>query len=187
MPTYSHNIPDQPSGHALPIRRTPAYGALTATVTTPDLIGCYTHYFHGRTTPCEKPNCDACNEGIPYRWHAYLAALDKKTALHFIFEVTAAGAEPFTTYRDHHGTLRGCLFQAQRWRQRPNGRILIQTKPADLTGILLPAPPDMVKCLATLWSLNGVPPKSTKRSPEKKTKIFPIREEHQQPTPIPDE
>lgn len=169
MPRYSHNIPDAPSGPALPIRRAPAYSALVAIATAQDLIGTYTHYYKGRTIPCESPNCDACQNGIPFRWHAYLSAWDCKTALHFIFEVTAAGAEPFIDYRDHHGTLRGCLFSARRWKERPNGRVLIQTKPADLREIRLPQPPDMEKCLSILWSLSEKDVKTTGRQPEKRT------------------
>lgn len=154
MPTYTNQIPAPSSGPALPIRRTPPQTPLIAIVTSDDLIGTYTHYFKGRTQPCETPNCEPCQEGIPFRWHAYLSAWETKTALHFIFETTAAGAEPFTDYRDHHGTLRGCLFQAKRWLQRPNGRLLIQTKPVDLKEIRLPQPPDLIKCLAILWNLS---------------------------------
>lgn len=175
MPTFSHDIPDQTHGYSLPIKRTPAYTKLKAIVTSTDLLGCYTHYWHGRTQPCEAPNCEPCENGMPYRWHAYLAAMETQNALHFIFEVTATGAEPFITYRDAHGTLRGCLFQAERWRQKANGRILIQTKPADLTEIQLPDAPNMVTCLATLWSLPMGNNKTTKRSPEKRTAIAPTQ------------
>ena len=169
MPNYTHNIPDSPSGPALPIRRTPAYTPMQAIVTSPDLIGTYTHYYKGRTVPCESPDCEPCQEGIPFRWHAYLAAHDRKTALHFIFEVTAAGAEPFIDYRDSHGTLRGCLFQARRHMQRQNGRVLIQTKPADLTEIRLPKPPDLTKCLAILWNLPNGEVKKNGVNPQKRT------------------
>lgn len=153
MPTYTSSIPDTPRGPALPIRRAPANGNLLAIITAADLIGTNTHYYKGRTMPCELPNCEPHDHGIPFRWHAYVSAWEVKTGLHFIFETTAAGAEPFIEYRDHHGTLRGCLFSAKRWQQRPNGRILIQTKPADLKEIRLPQAPDLVKCLAILWSL----------------------------------
>jgi len=174
MPIFTTTIPAQPHGHALPIRRTPTFGNLTAIVTTADLIGCYTHYWHGRTIPHEAENCEPCQAGMPYRWHSYVAAWETKTALHFIFEVTANGAEPFITYRDHHNTLRGCLFQAKRWKEKPNGRILIQAKPADLAEVNLPAPPDMEKCLATLWSLGTPDPGPKHRDPEKRTAIAPI-------------
>jgi len=153
MPTYTNAIPTQPRGPALPIRRAPASGHLAAIITSDDLIGTNTHYYKGRTMPCEAPECDACSHGVPYRWHSYCAAWEPKTALHFIFETTATAAEAFIEYRDHHKTLRGCFFSAKRWQQRPNGRILIQTKPADLTEYRLPTGPDLTRCLAILWSL----------------------------------
>jgi len=153
MPTYTNTIPDPAHGPALPIRRAPAAGQLVAIITSPDLVGTNTHYYKGRTMPCEAPECEPCRNGVPYRWHSYVSAWETKTALHFIFECTAAGSEPFIEYREHHGTLRGCIFQARRWQQRPNGRILLQTKPADLNEMRLTKPPDLVKCLATLWSL----------------------------------
>lgn len=153
MPTYTNTIPDPSRGPALPIRRAPAIGHLAAIITSEDLIGTNTHYYKGRTMPCELPNCEPHEKGIPYRWHSYCAAWEPKTGLHFIFECTAAGSEPFIQYRDHHGTLRGCFFSAKRWQQRPNGRILIQTKPADLTEFRIPNPPNLVQCLAILWSL----------------------------------
>lgn len=153
MPVWSNEIPTDPRGPALPIQRTPAFKPLVAIITTPDLVGTYTHYFKGRTAPCEKPECEACRNGLPFRWHAYVAAEETSTALHFIFETTAMGAEPFIDYRQQTGTLRGCLFEATRWQKRPNGRILIRTKPADLTERRLPAAPDLLKCLAILWDL----------------------------------
>lgn len=169
MPRWSQTIPEKPKGPALPILRTPAFKPLTAIITSNDLVGTFTHYFHGRTCPCEAPDCEACREGIPYRWHAYLSAIDCDNGLHFLFEVTAAGAEPFISYRDAHTTLRGCLFQARRWNSRPNGRILIQTKPADLTKRSLPPGPDLIKCLAILWDLPSNGLKAKGHNPEKRT------------------
>ena len=153
MPKWSSTIPKDPKGPALPIKRTPAFKKLTAVVTTENLIGTMTHYFKGRTKPCELPDCEACRAGIPYRWHAYLAAEEVSTALHFIFETTAMGAEGFIDYRKAHGTIRGCLFEAARWKQRPNGRILLRMKPADLGQRRLPQGPDLIKCLSILWDL----------------------------------
>ena len=183
MINYTTTVPTNPNGHSLPIKRTPAFGALTAIITTENLIGCYTHYWHGRTIPCTLPDCPAHEDGAPFRWHAYQGAWETKTALHFIFEVTACGAEPFITYRDSHNTLRGCLFQAKRFKERPNGRILIHTKPAVLTEINLPNPPDLPKCLATLWSLNPPMANSKKRNPSKRTNTVPIGDDATQWTP----
>lgn len=166
MPKWSNQIPENPKGPALPIKRTPAYKRLVAVVTTDDLVGTHTQFFKGRTRPYEDGNSEASLAGIPYRWHAYLAAFETSTGLHFIFETTALGAEPFIEYREHHGTLRGCLFEAARWKQRPNGRILIRTKPADLNETRIPPGPDMIKCLSILWDLPSSEMETTVGTPE---------------------
>ena len=153
MPQFSRDVPPNPRGPSLPIRRTPAARPLDAIITSEDLVGCYTHFYKGSTIPCEGPTCKAHQEGIPFRWHAYFAAVDNKSNLHFLFEVTALGAANFTAYRDIHGGLRGCLFRAERWNRKPNGRCIFQMKPAALGDRELPPAPDLRKCLAILWSL----------------------------------
>lgn len=153
MPKWSSEIPESPRGPALPIRRTPAGKPLEAIVTSFDLIGCFTHYWRGSTHPCEGDKCEACSEGLPYRWHAYMTACDFFSHLHFIFECTAISAEFFTAFRAKYMSLRGCHFKATRWNNRPNGRILIRTQMADMDKLALPEPVDLKKCMAILWSL----------------------------------
>ena len=169
MPTWSHDIPKDPRGPAFPVIRTPPNKPITAIVTSEDLVGTFTHYFHGRTMPCESESCLACSEGIPFRWHAYVSAWQQGSGLHFLFECTAQAAESFTTFRDAHGTLRGCLFQATRMNQKANGRIQIQTKPVDQTVVFLPEPPDICKCLAILWNLPSKSVAAETINPAKKT------------------
>lgn len=203
MPVFSRDVPTDPRGPAFPILRTPAARPITAIITSPDLVGCFTHYFKGRTVPCEGagcrlclqgktptqgksgkpvhvvnkieipcdgPPCDACHAGMPYRWHAYQSAFTTVEHLHCLFECTAQAAEVFTDYREAHGTLRGCLFQASRLHNKPNGRIIIQTKPADLTGVTLPKPPDIIKCLSILWGFSSDQVHAGTINPEKKTR-----------------
>lgn len=153
MPTWTKTVPDDPRGHGFPILRTPSYKPLVATATSLDLIGTYTHFWKGRTLPCEGDGCEPCREGVPFRFHAYFAAFDSLKSLHFIFEVTAQAAEAFTAYRDTYHTIRGCQFEARRQTPKPNGRVLIRTRPADLTKLVLPEPPDVIKCLSVLWDL----------------------------------
>jgi len=94
-------------------------------ITSPDLLGCNTHFFGGHTVPCETPECEACLKGIPWRWHGYLAAIQAQTHAHFIFEFTAQAGDTFREYFQLHGTLRGCIFQAERMHHRPNGRVIL--------------------------------------------------------------
>ncbi len=169
MPAWTHNVPEDPRGPAFPILRTPSYKPLTAIVTSEDLVGTYTHFYKGRTMPHEQEACEACKAGVPYRWHAYLSAWTQSTGLHFIFESTAQAAETFTEYREAFGTLRGCVFLAQRMNQKANGRVLIRTKPVDLKSMVIPEPPDIIKCLSIIWNLPAPSVSIDGIEPEKKT------------------
>ena len=153
MPNWSTDIPKSANGVALPVRRTPTSSALVGIVTSEDMLGCDTHFYGGHTVPCSRPDCKACNDGLPFRWHAYMAAIDQKSRLHFIFECTAQAADAFKTYREAHQRLRGCLFEARRWHSRPNGRVVIRTATADLTKLALPIAPDVRKCMAIVWQI----------------------------------
>jgi len=153
MPTFTDTPPEDPRGPSFQIVRTPTGKPLTAIVTSETMVGCYTHFWKRRTMPCERPDCEACRNGIPFRWHAYLSAYLSGSLLHCLFECTAQAAERFVDYRDAQGTLRGCQFTASRMNYAPNARIIITTKPADLTRIQLPKPPNIEKVLAILWNL----------------------------------
>ena len=153
MPEWSNEVPDEGSGVSLPIRRTPPHHSLVAVVTSPNLIGTMTHFWNRRTMPHEKVNCEACKVGMPKRWHSYLSAWEPASKMHFLFEITAQAAQHFVTYRKAHGTLRGCHFRASRWRQIPNGRIMIECKPADIVSNPVPESPDLIAVLSVLWNL----------------------------------
>ncbi len=153
MPNYSTEPPRDPRGHSLHLVRTPTGKPLQAIVTSTDLVGCPTHFYGGRTVPCESPDCEPHRLGIPWRWHGYVSAWNTATGLHFLFEMTARMAEVFVTYRRAYDSLRGCLFRAQRVNLKANARVHIETKPADLEKIQLPKPPDLIKCLAVIWNL----------------------------------
>lgn len=203
MPTFTRNVPDDPRGPSFPIVRTPPAKPLIGIITSEDLVGCYTHYYKGRTVPCdgkacqqcidkvgihhyaeglpihkigktEYPctggSCEACADGLPYRWHAYQSAFCPSNSLHCLFECTAQAAEHFTDYRDAHGTIRGCAFEARRYNSRPNARILIRCQPADQSKIRLPKPPDLIKCLAILWGFPAREVQPIYIDPEKKTR-----------------
>ncbi len=153
MPGWSNAVPANPRGPAYPLLRTPPAKPLVAIVTSKDLVGCYTHFYKGRTIPCEGENCPAHQEGIPYRWHAYMSAYRVEDGVHFIFECTAQAAEHFTDYRDSNNGLRGCFFRASRMNSRANSRVIIRTKPCDLKTQYLPEPPNIEQCLSIIWDL----------------------------------
>lgn len=153
MLEFSDTPPDDPRGHALPLTRTPTAGNLMAIVTSENLVGTYTHFFKGRTIPHDHDDCQPCNAGMPFRWHAWVSALTTRTREHILFEMTKQAAQTFKLYFLAHGTLRGALFQACRPSRKANGRIHIQIKPIDVTKEVLPTAPDLVKCLSIIWNL----------------------------------
>jgi len=153
MPRWTTAPPPDSRSGSLPLLRTPATRPLQGIITSPRLIGTDTHFFGGHTVPCERPNCKACLEGIPYRWHGYVAAYSIHSNLHFVFECTAQAATPLIEYQHDHGTLRGCRIEAYRWHKRPNGRVIIKCT-TDATPLnVLPPPPDLTKIMAIIWSL----------------------------------
>ncbi len=126
---------------------------MTAAITSDDLIGTDTHFFKGHTVPCTRPDCEAHDEGIPFRWHGYIAALNKQDRLHFIFEFTAQAADSLDQYRLAHGTLRGCEFNAIRLHGRFNGRVILTCHPLDQQKVNLPRAPDVAACMAIIWGI----------------------------------
>lgn len=155
MPQFSDTPPRNPKGVSFQIVRTPAGQPLIGIITSENLVGCFTHFWKRRTMPCKHPECDACKSGIPFRWHAYQSAYLTKTHAHVLFECTAQAAERFVEYREAHGSIRGCLFQASRANSAPNARLIIQCRPADLREIILPNPPDILGCLEILWDFRA--------------------------------
>jgi len=153
MPNWSNDVPKDPRGHGLPLLRTPAARPLAAIVTSDNLIGTETHFWGGHTVPCEGPECEACQSGIAYRWHAYLSAFNPDDQLHFIFECTAQAAQTFAEYRTDHKTLRGCQFHAYRWKRAKNGRVIIKCETSGINPKVLPRAPDLCRIMAIIWRL----------------------------------
>jgi hypothetical protein len=153
MPHWSNRPPPDPRGHALPITRTPVGRKLTGISTAENLIGCDTHWYHGRTTPCERPDCEACLNAIPFRWHSYVSLWDPRRALHFLLELTAQASDPLVTYHKAHDTLRGALLTCWRIAPRPNARVVVQVTEWAGNPEHLPPSPDLPAALAILWNL----------------------------------
>jgi len=154
VPKFTNTPPADPKGYALPIVRTPSSGKFSAIVTSDDLVGTNTHWWGGRTVPCDAPDCEPCRNGCPYRWHAYCSAYNPRTAVHVLFECTAQAAETLVQYRRAHSTLRGCLIEAYRWRSAANGRVVMRATPAAQSPDTLPKPPDLLKVLSIIWQMN---------------------------------
>jgi hypothetical protein len=162
MPDFTREPPPLPDGFIYRIIRTPAKGAIQAIVTSPEVVGCNTHFVNSRTVPCEGlGTCPMCDDGHSRRWHGYLAAILTNCLEHILFEFTAHASDTFKNYYLAHTTLRACAFKAYRPSQRPNGRVVIHTSPADEARFPLPEPPDLRKILCHIWNCQYTPPVKT--------------------------
>lgn len=153
MPKFEHAPPPQSRQSGLRLVRTPTNRPISLVLTCDRLIGCSTHWYANRTVPCEAPECRPCEEGYPWRWHAYLSGLETATLEHLLIEFTARAIDPLDEYFRRHKTMRGCLIQAQRAQQRPNARVLIRCRPADLAKFDLPRAPNVPALLCHIWGL----------------------------------
>jgi hypothetical protein len=153
MPLWSNTPPDAATKPGLPLVRVPRGARTIYLVTSEDLLGCYTHFWGGRTLPCDEPNCKACLEDVPARWHAYVAVLQAGTMKHCILETTAGPSLALVDYRNTYKTLRGCRIDASRQGANANARIHFHCTPLDLAKLHLPPPPDLHRVLATIWRL----------------------------------
>jgi hypothetical protein len=169
---FTNTPPAACVGHSLTLVRTPIHGALKLCSTSHDLIGTATHWWKGRTMPCQKAACPACDAGVPWRWHGWLAALLAGSKEHVIFEMTAQAAEPLVAYKEANATLRGCILTAQRARQKTNGRVLITCCPGDLARLHLPAAPDLIAALCQIWNIPCPVQTTGQFSPERRARTF---------------
>jgi len=175
MPTFSSAPPETDRPKNLKLIRTPIKGQLQAMVLSDEICGCSTHFWGGRTVPCEAPNCPACDDGSPTRWHGYLVIWLPNDNIKLIWEFTEGVADTLLSYRKANGTLRGCKITASRARAVPNGRVLLKTSTCDLSKFSVPPCPEVEKILLNMWDLPG-------KAFEKKRKI----EGHPHLDPVPE-
>lgn len=164
MPTWRKTLPPDGKHQGFSLKRTPTTGALQGIITCERLFVCDTHYWHGRTMPCERvtnesgetiddSGCNACQQKQPYRTHVYVSAFDGKNRTHFLFECTANAAKPLQEYFEATATLRGCIFHSSRAKAAANSKVIIETNTANLARVQLPNAPDIPTALAVIWRL----------------------------------
>ena len=153
MIDWSNQVPASDGPRAMPLKRTPTNGKLKAAITSDDLIGTPTHFFQGHTMPHTEHDCKACEEGVGWTWHGYVAAIMASNRQHFIFEFTAQVGDVMKHYRTVQSTLRGGIITAERMHHRPNGRVILQLTPGDLQRLNLPEAPNLQACMAIIWNI----------------------------------
>ena len=164
MPNFSNTLPPEQPHKGYDIRRTPPSQPLAAIVTCDQFLCCDTHYFQGRTTPCERitneqgktvddSTCPACQRKQPWRSHVYVSAFSPKTHEHYIYECSTNAAKTFAEHVQAYKTLRGFGFQAVRPKGQANSKVVISPIPVNLSKITLPRPPDVAAALMVIWRL----------------------------------
>lgn len=153
MPTFSNSLPEKTHRRGYDLRRTPPDKPIKGLITSKNIIGCYTHWWGGRTVPCEDNECEACKANTPARWHCYLSIFEVGTHEHFIFECTGKAALPIVEYYRLNTSLRGVQLTAWRPKRRRNARVEIFLKPTDISTIKLPDPPDLIQAMSVIWQL----------------------------------
>lgn len=174
MPIWRNTLPPEGKNQGFDLRRTPPTGSIQGIITSECLIVVDTHYWHGRTMPCERITnergelmddspCQACQQKQPYRTHVYVSAFDSKNHVHYLFECTANAAKPLEEYYQATKTLRGCIFNASRPKGGLNSKVVIATNTANQARNPIPTQPDIPKALAVIWRLPG---KALEAAPE---------------------
>ena len=153
MLNFQTNPPDDPRGNSLHLVRCPTGKLFAGVILSDDMLGTPTHYYKGRTIPCDDEHCPACKDGFPWRWHAYLAVYQRTLHRTVLLEITAKAAEPLKLYRKAYGTLRGCGLTAKRINSAANSRVIITTCRADMQDLKLPDEPNVLEALSIIWNI----------------------------------
>jgi len=154
MPTWNDSPPPTPSDFSYRLIRVPPTKLLHCVILCPKPTGTPTHFFKGHTMPCEGKECPACQEGLLWRWHAYLPCLCTPGHEKVILELTAQACDQLTAARNEYRTLRGLEILAERPSHRPNGRIRITVAPGLRPDALLPPCPDVPAIMLHIWGLD---------------------------------
>jgi len=154
MPQWTSDPPATPSDFTFRLIRVPAARPLHCVIIAPRPTGCRTHFFKGHTIPCEDQGCEPCQQGLYWRWHAYLPALCSPGGEKVILELTAQATEQLQAALAEYRTLRGIEILAERPSKRPNGRIRITTAPGLRPETSMPPCPDVPRIMQHIWGLD---------------------------------
>lgn len=124
---------------------------LTALITSDQLLGCYVHFWRGRTTPCNGATCEACNDNRLKRWYGWVSACTLAMTENVILEITAACCDPIKDYVRTHGRLRGAQLFLERATAKQNSRLIARITESKHSPDVLPAALDVVHVLEHIW------------------------------------
>lgn len=152
-PTPKNSIPNYQ------IYRTPSNQRFRAICISEGHVGAKLHFYKGRTSPCNGAACEPCQQGHAARWKGYLLCKQPDNPKVVIFEFTERGYQATIDKFHKHGSLRGCVFLAQRLNRKPNGPLLLEWEDNRFDESQLPYPADLRAMLARMWEVRTAAPR----------------------------
>lgn len=138
--------------------RLKAADKFSGVVLSSDMIGCYTHWWGGRTQPCVGKECKACKANSETKWKGWMACLITKTAEIVITEFTHATVDEVTRFFDQHRTFKGSTVRLVRIGPRANGKLAVSFNDTRSQYTLLPECPNVPAILARMWGVDRTLP-----------------------------
>lgn len=135
----------------------PAKGVGGLIILSHDVCGAYVHYERGRTRPCPRESCAACDAGAVPRWEGYLAVGNSRLDRLVIVRLTPAAMPPLDKYFRDHRTLRGAKLDLQRIGEKTNGKLRAYITRGSAASETLPKGPKMQQFLERMWGIKKSP------------------------------
>lgn len=122
-----------------------------------DCVGCYVHYWHGRTRPCYRNDCEPCGMGQRPRWRGYIPVWTPAPSVGKLLEITPSVVADFDRWIQTEGTLRGASVKLSRKGNVPNGELQCDIAKPTGFAVNLPPCPNTMQLLARIWKLTHAP------------------------------
>ena len=143
--------PDRPKP-TLELRRLKT-GRLLATCLSDRPVGCFLHFWRGRTRPHLTNNCEACAAGHEPVWKGYVALWDEPTRSAWIQEFTPGAYDGLQEGIELFGTLRGHPITFERTRNASNAPMRTRVHGTCIPENRMPPTPQVTDVLTRIWDL----------------------------------
>lgn len=150
---------DRRAVHVWKIIRTPPTGNLDQVVVSSAPVEMRIHFFKGRTLPCIKAGCAACEAGNKSRLRVYWLAIQANDARKMISELPLTAAEIVINAASIYGSFRG--LKVRTWRTEPRENAPVDARCRGLTAKPsdLPQAEELWPLLCRVWKITkGVAP-----------------------------
>jgi len=126
-------------------------GVIEATIVSPAMVGCWTHFYDGRTYPHKIDDCPACAGNMKREWHGYFAALRESNGQKLIIEVTERVGGFIEHWQSQHRTLRGSRIRLHRAGKAAHSKIHVDFHRELVETILHVPSQELKEILCHIW------------------------------------